>query len=220
MNIWEKGRAAGRVGLFVGNRGSGQRFAGSGRVQEKWPVGNSAVDNSGPQWEFTTFSKTYILYSWIWLGSKCGMCSFSANSSIRHSGKIKMFAWKVELYTRLHGFKYEFSKFSWEGLPKPSPQIPPPLNFGLRFRFGLRPQISGASWNRFGLHPQFTPNMFDHFPKRWKLQIKYFTPPSQLLGYATVFYNSILQIVICRWAAWVAWAPPIFQTRRRLCLSL
>ena len=39
-----------RVRLFVGNRGSGQRFAGTGRVQEKWPVDNSAVDNSGPQW--------------------------------------------------------------------------------------------------------------------------------------------------------------------------
>ena len=49
MYIWEKGRAAGRVGsgrvrLFVGiagRVGSGQRFAGSGRVQEKWPVDNS-----------------------------------------------------------------------------------------------------------------------------------------------------------------------------------
>ena len=40
------GRGSGRVGsgrvkLFVGNRGSGQRFAGSGRVQEKRPVDNS-----------------------------------------------------------------------------------------------------------------------------------------------------------------------------------
>ena len=34
-------------------------------------------------------SQRHILYSWIWLGSKCGMCSFSANSSIRHWGKIK-----------------------------------------------------------------------------------------------------------------------------------
>ena len=37
MHIWGKGRAAGRVRLFVGNRGSGrvgsgQRFSGSGRV--------------------------------------------------------------------------------------------------------------------------------------------------------------------------------------------
>ena len=30
-----KGRAAGRVRLFVSIRGSGQRFTGSGRVQEK-----------------------------------------------------------------------------------------------------------------------------------------------------------------------------------------
>ena len=41
MHIWGKGRAAGRVG-------SGQSFAGSGRVtysgrvQEKWPVDNSS----------------------------------------------------------------------------------------------------------------------------------------------------------------------------------
>ena len=136
-------------------------------------------------------SQRHILYSWIWLGSKCGMCSFSANSSIRHWGKIKMFAWKVELYTSLHGFRYEFSKFSGEGPPKSFPQIPPPLSLGLRFRFSLRPQISGASRSRFGLHPQFTPNMFDHFPKKGKLQIKYFTPLPQLLGYAIVFYNSI-----------------------------
>ena len=122
-------------------------------------------------------SQRHILYSWIWLGSKCCMCSFSANSSIRHWGKIKMFAWKVELvYTRLHGFKYEFSKFSVEGLPKPSLQIPPPLNFGLRFRFGLRPQISGASCPRFGLHSQFTPNMFDHFPQTMEITNKIFHP--------------------------------------------
>ena len=38
--------------------------------------------------------------------------------------------------------------------------------------------------------------MFDHFPKQGKLQIKYFTPLPQLLGYAPVFYNTILQIVI------------------------
>ena len=44
MHIWGKGPAAGRVRLFVGNRGSGQRFAGSGRVQEKWPVDNSVPD--------------------------------------------------------------------------------------------------------------------------------------------------------------------------------
>ena len=44
----ESGRGPGRVRFFVGNHGSGrvvsgQRFAGSGRVQEKWPVDNSVV---------------------------------------------------------------------------------------------------------------------------------------------------------------------------------
>ena len=32
----------------------------------------------------------------------------------------------LQLYTRLHGFKYEFSKFSGEGLTEPPPQTPPP----------------------------------------------------------------------------------------------
>ena len=42
------GRVSGRVGpdflsAIAGRAGSGQRFAGSGRVQEKWPVDNSEV---------------------------------------------------------------------------------------------------------------------------------------------------------------------------------
>ena len=48
MYIWGKGRAAGRVGSnflseITGRVESGQRFAGSGRVQEKWPVDNSGL---------------------------------------------------------------------------------------------------------------------------------------------------------------------------------
>ena len=203
------GRGLGRVGSDFSSAiaGPSQRFAGSGRGPRKVTGGQLCRGQIWTPMGSLQRSQRHILYSWIWLGSKCGMCLFSANSSIRHWGKIKMFAWKVELYTRLHGFKDEFSKLSGEGLPKPSPQIPPPLNFGLRFWFGLRPQISGASCPRFGLYPQFTPNMFDHFPKQGKLQIKYFTP--LLLGYATVFYNSILQIVICCWAAWAAGPPNI-----------
>ena len=43
MYIWGKGRAVGWVGpgqtfCWQSRVGSGQRFAGSGRVQEKWPV--------------------------------------------------------------------------------------------------------------------------------------------------------------------------------------
>ena len=42
------GHESGRVGsdflsAIAGRVGSGQRFAGSGRVQEKWPVDNSVV---------------------------------------------------------------------------------------------------------------------------------------------------------------------------------
>ena len=43
MYIWGKGRAAGRVRLFVGNRGSGRVNVSPGRVQEKWPVDNSGT---------------------------------------------------------------------------------------------------------------------------------------------------------------------------------
>ena len=51
-----------------------------------------------------------------------------------------------------------FQKFSGEGLTESPPQTPPPLNLGLRPRFGLRPQFAGASHPRFGLRPQFTPS--------------------------------------------------------------
>ena len=72
-------------------------------------------------------------------------------------------------------FQVWIFKIFWGGLLEPSPQIPSPLNLGLCFRFGLRPQISGASRPRFGLHPQSTPNMFDHFSKQGELD-KIFHP--------------------------------------------
>ena len=150
-------------------------------------------------------SQRHILYSWIWLGSKCGMCSFSANSSILHWGQdtnVCLKSW-IHQIARFQVWII-FSNFSGEGLPKELP-IPPPPNLGLCFRFGL--------------HPQFTPNMFDHFPLQGKPKIKYFTPLPQLLGYATVFYNSI-----CRLSYVDGWpgrpgpepGPPIFQTSRHL----
>ena len=45
----------------------------------------------------------------------------------------------------MHGFKYEFSKIFLGGAHPAHPQTSSPLNLGLRPRFGLRPQFSGAS---------------------------------------------------------------------------
>ena len=49
-----------------------------------------------------------------------------------------------------------FQKFSGEGLTELPPQTPPPLFLGLRPRFGLRPQFSGASRPRLGLRPRYS----------------------------------------------------------------
>ena len=49
-----------------------------------------------------------------------------------------------------------FQKFSGEGHTEPPPQTPPPLFLGLRPRFELRPQFSGASRPRLGLRPRYS----------------------------------------------------------------
>ena len=53
----------------------------------------------------------------------------------------------MQVYTRLHGFNFNFREFSGEGLssPSPLPRPSPPIYLGLRPRFGLGPQFSGAS---------------------------------------------------------------------------
>ena len=106
--------------------------------------------------------------------------------------------WKVELYTRLRGFGYEISKWG-EGFPSP-PQIPPSLNLGLRFRFGLWPQILGALRPQFGLHPDTLnspPLGLIISLKQGKLLIYKFTTLPQLLSYAIVFLTQFLCQAIC-----------------------
>ena len=67
-----------------------------------------------------------------------------------------------------------FKNFLGRGSPSPLPRPLPPLFLGLRPRFGLRPQFSGASRPRLGLCPrqlgrfapsiQASPSTFDWGP--------------------------------------------------------
>ena len=49
-----------------------------------------------------------------------------------------------------------FKNFLGRGSPSPLPRPLPPFFLGLRPRFGLRPQFSGASRPRLGLRPQYS----------------------------------------------------------------
>ena len=64
-----------------------------------------------------------------------------------------------------------FQKFSGEGLTEPPPQTPPPFFLGLRPRFGLRPQLSGASRPRLGLPPRYSGASRPRFGLRPQLSI-------------------------------------------------
>ena len=64
-----------------------------------------------------------------------------------------------------------FQKFSGEGLTEPPPQTPPPLFLGLRPRFGLRPQFSGALRPRLGLLPRYSGASRPRFGLRPQLSI-------------------------------------------------
>ena len=84
-----------------------------------------------------------------------------------------------------------FQKFPGEGLTEPPPQTPPPIFLGLRPRFGLRPQFSGASRPRFGLGPRYSGASRPRFGLRPHLSIedlglapqnKFLDPPLQVLG--------------------------------------
>ena len=88
--------------------------------------------------------------------------------------------WTILLVISNNCFKYApkwmvssliFQKFSGEGLTEPPPQTPPPLFLGLRPRFGLRPQFSGASRPRLGLRPRYSGASRPRFGLRPQLSI-------------------------------------------------
>ena len=63
--------------------------------------------------------------------------------------------WSLQLIFKVRNSK----NFLGRGSPSPLPRPLPPLFLGLRPRFGLHPQISGASRPRFGLRPIRTPQL-------------------------------------------------------------
>ena len=61
--------------------------------------------------------------------------------------------------------------FSGRGSPSPVPRPLPPLFLGLRPRFGLRPQFSGASRPRLRLRPRYSGASRSRFGLRPQLSI-------------------------------------------------
>ena len=94
---------------------------------------------------------------------------------------MKVGNWTILLVISNNCFKYTpkwmvssliFQKFSGEGLTEPPPQTPPPPIFlGLRPRFGLRPQFSGALRPRLGLRPRYSSASHPRFGLRPQLSI-------------------------------------------------
>ena len=64
-----------------------------------------------------------------------------------------------------------FKNFLGRGSPSPLPRPLPPLFLGLRPRFGLRPQFSGASRPRLGLRPRYSGASRPRFGLRPQLSI-------------------------------------------------
>ena len=61
MYIWGKGRAAGRVRLFVSNRGSGRVNVSPGWVKEKWPMDNYDLHRANDEYSAAVFGHNYNL---------------------------------------------------------------------------------------------------------------------------------------------------------------
>ena len=57
---------------------------------------------------------------------------------IHGSAAWENYRFSRQLYARMHGLKYAFSKLFWGGAQPAPPQTSPPLNLGLSPRFELR----------------------------------------------------------------------------------
>ena len=96
------------------------------------------------------------------------------------------FRFSLQLYSKKHGFKNEFSNFCWGGAHRAPPQTLSPLNLRFRRRF------SGALHPRFGLHPP-TCLMNDPSPNRGYLTKHCFPKPK--LSHWTQYFVPRLRIV-------------------------
>ena len=72
-----------------------------------------------------------------------------------------------------------FKNFLGRGSPSPLPRPLPPFFLGLRPRFGLRPQFSGASRLRIGLRPRFSGASRPRFGLRPQLSVENLVWPPQ-----------------------------------------
>ena len=176
------------------------------KIVDSWGF---ALDTNG---EFTTFSKTYIAeFGWdrMWYVFIFGKF---LDPPLR---KDKLSLEKLNYTPDCAVSSMNFQNSLGRGSPSPLPRSLSPLNLGLRFRFGLRPQISGASRPRYGLHPQFTPDMFDHFPQTRELNKIFHPSTSTSLATPLCFITRYTDFHISL-GDLGGLSPPIFQTTRRL----
>ena len=90
------------------------------------------------------------------------------SGSFLHGGSVWLYyiaiKWIIsrftfQLYTRLNDLKFQIPQKN-QGRGSPSPPDPPPLLLGLRPRFKLHPQISGASPSEIRASPDLDPNFW------------------------------------------------------------
>ena len=116
------------------------------------------------------------------------MCSFSANSSIRHC-LLEKLNYTPDCTVASMNFQNFLGRSSPSPLPRSFPHSIP--GFAFDSGFDLKSRALRALGLGFTLNSP--PICLINSPNKGN-KIKYFTPLPQLLGYATVFYNSIYRL--------------------------